>query len=303
MRGAERATPPSRGAGGAGGGRLVGEANEFGGADNHDVEGLLGLPVEVWVGSVLVHLMPIDVVSLSATCRAWRHLALTYNFASLFPSWAQDSTLRLTVSRDLVWRSLIFNHQNEFNHKASTQQPDLFYQWRQSQLFRTFSLKNKGTKVPDSHWRKSSVQFHQHARCITVYEHDTSKRPDTIAVGSGNSKSREAITLWTRRSTDLVEGLDRCETVEESCDASQHSEKVRPKIWMKTAVFAGHNTAVTCLRWARDKRMLVSGAEDCTVRLWKLSEESGISTQSISSMHGHSRPVTCVDIDGHRVVR
>ena len=41
-------------------------------------------------------------------------------------------------------------------------------------------------------------------------------------------------------------------------------------------VFEGHEDGINCLAIAADESVLVSGSEDCTVRIWDLEDETPI---------------------------
>ena len=55
--------------------------------------------------------------------------------------------------------------------------------------------------------------------------------------------------------------------------------------------FNGHSGSVTCLSIANDDKLLVSGSDDCTIRVWDM-----ISQQEIQQFQGHSGPLSAIAI-------
>lgn len=62
--------------------------------------------------------------------------------------------------------------------------------------------------------------------------------------------------------------------------------------------FVGHNGRVNCVVFSPDGKLLLSGGEDCTVRLWNV--ETG---REVRQFVGHSQPVTCIAFfDGMKAI-
>ena len=63
-----------------------------------------------------------------------------------------------------------------------------------------------------------------------------------------------------------------------------------------TQTFKGHSSAVNALDWSSNGQLLLSGSEDCRVKLW--SVDSGKAVQSFDSVSPALAPV-CLAISSH----
>lgn len=63
----------------------------------------------------------------------------------------------------------------------------------------------------------------------------------------------------------------------------------------------GHEDAVTCLAWAAEQRLLITGSWDCCVRLWQVhtcppSEPIRPATDLVKELE-HEGKVSCLDVN------
>ena len=59
----------------------------------------------------------------------------------------------------------------------------------------------------------------------------------------------------------------------------------------------GHTSTVRCLKVVDGRPLAVSGARDCTVRVWNIA-----TGQLVHQLVGHQHSVRCIEVAGNRVV-
>lgn len=53
----------------------------------------------------------------------------------------------------------------------------------------------------------------------------------------------------------------------------------------------GHTNSILCLKFNRDRKKLISGSEDCSIKIWDC-----VNLKCIRTLIGHTRSINCVDI-------
>jgi hypothetical protein len=307
-----------------------------------EVEGsdvLLHLPLEVWVEGVLTKLPHRDILSFSMTGRLWRSLALwcallrtilislLVEFSSLY--FTDDLLIvsntvwkavleRKAWSRDILIRDPVPQEATEAKPTASidsippTESRHCFSLWRRSQLPCTLRMVQRKRKVPDTHWRRTSVSFDSSPECLAVYERDAECRPDLVVLGHQARTKGAMIACWYRgwATQDQVLHYSKYDHfLIEQNNEKPHSG--RKRVWIKLASYTGHSDTVKCLVVANNKQTVISGSEDCTIRFWKLPDADNLVLQPATRefkhemspdhctamLRGHLQPVACMAVN------